>query len=99
MKPSAEKRESTRTPFHYPILCELNNKESGPSHSFQWPGNGVDISATGIGILSAHPLNPGERIKINLYLGPKDTDLPALSEVRWSRPADGHYRVGLQFLT
>ncbi|MBI5583888.1 MAG: PilZ domain-containing protein [Deltaproteobacteria bacterium] len=100
MNTQEEKRKKNRSPFNYPVLLEMDNKVSdiASANFFQWPGNGVDISSTGIGILSRQVLTPGDKVKIHLYLGPKETILPAYSEVRWTQQADTYYRVGLQFL-
>lgn len=99
MKTKEEKRDNNRRPFNYPILLEMDKGIAQDTNILQWPGNGVDISSQGIGIISQQSLTPGDKIKIHLYLGPKETILPAFSEVRWSRQADTHYRVGLQFLS
>jgi hypothetical protein len=98
MEQQPDKRQLERGLFSYPVLIECNDPDSGGLGPVQLQGVGVDINSNGIGILTKKPINPGGVVKIYLPLGDPKTMIATLSEVRWTRPLEGNYRMGLHFI-
>jgi hypothetical protein len=56
----------------------------------------VDISVTGLGVLSPQPFAPDERVKIQLRNDVRRFSKEVHGTVRWSKAADdGQFRVGI----
>ena len=98
MEQQPDKRQLERVPFPYSVLIECNDPDLGSFGPVQFQGDGVDINSNGIGILTEKPINPGGVIKVYLPLGDPKTMIATLSEVRWTSPAEGNYRMGLHFI-
>jgi hypothetical protein len=98
MDNTPDKRQLERRLFSYPVLIECNNPDSGRFEPVQLRAVGVDINSNGIGILNEKPIKPGGVVKLYLPLGDPTTTIPTLSEVRWTRPLEGNYRMGLHFI-
>jgi hypothetical protein len=93
-----DKRHLERGPFSYQVLIECNDPDSGSFGPVQLRAEGIDINSNGIGILTEKPINPGGVVKVYLPLGDPKTMIATLSEVRWTRPSEGNYRMGLHFI-
>jgi hypothetical protein len=98
MEQQPNKRQLERTVFPYPLLIECNDPDSGCFGPVQLRADGIDINSNGIGILAEKPINPGGVVKLYLPLGDPKTMIPTFSEVRWTRPSEGSYRMGLHFI-
>ncbi len=98
MEPNIEKRKLDRASFSYPVLFEIYGTKSGPSNTMRIEGRGLDISSSGIGILTDRLLSPGDVVKLYIPLGDSNTIIPTTSEVRWSGTEKGRCRLGLKFL-
>jgi len=98
MEKILDKRQLERRLFSYPVLIECNDPDSGCFGPVQLRAVGVDINSKGIGIIADNPIKPGGLVKLFLPLGDQKTVIPTLSEVRWTGPAEGNYRMGLHFI-
>jgi len=98
MELNIEKRKLDRASFSYPVLFEINGAKSSPSNTIRSEGYGLDISSSGIGILTDRLLTPGDVVKLYIPLGNTNTIIPTTSEVRWTGVEAGRYRLGLKFL-
>jgi hypothetical protein len=98
MQKKPDKRQLERGPFSNTVLIECNDPDSGSSGPVQLRADGIDINSNGIGILTEKPINPGGVVKVYLPLGDPKTMIATLSEVRWTRPSEGNYRMGLHFI-
>jgi hypothetical protein len=59
---------------------------------------GVDISSSGLGVVTDYALKEGDVLKSRIPVIEMDTALPVYAEVVWSKPHNGKFRVGLRFL-
>jgi hypothetical protein len=60
---------------------------------------GTDISSSGIGIHSPHPLNFSQVVRISVPSAVAEVPIPSLAQVRWVEPiSEGGQRAGLYFL-
>jgi hypothetical protein len=98
MEQNIEKRKLDRASFSYPVLFEINDARSSRSNTLRTEGSGLDISSSGIGILTDRLLSPGDVVKLYIPLGDTNTIIPTTSEVRWTAGEEGRYRLGLKFL-
>jgi hypothetical protein len=98
MEQNIEKRKLDRTAFSYPVLFEIKGTKSGLSCTTRSEGYGLDISSSGIGILTDRLLSPGDVVKLYIPLGSTNTIIPTTSEVRWTGVKEGRYRLGFKFL-
>jgi hypothetical protein len=98
MEQNIEKRRLDRASFSYPVLFEINGRKSRSSGTLRSEGCGLDISSSGIGILTDRLLSPGDVVKLYIPLGSTNTIIPTTSEVRWTGVEEGRYRLGLKFL-
>ena len=98
MEQNIEKRKLDRVSFSYPVLFEISGTKSSLSNTLRSEGYGLDISSSGIGILTDRLLSPGDVVKLYIPLGNTNTIIPTTSEVRWTGVEDGRYRLGLKFL-
>jgi len=98
MEQNIEKRKLDRATFSYPIVYEISATKSNLSNSIRSEGYGLDISSSGIGILTDRLLSPGDVVKLYIPLGNTNTIIPTTSEVRWTGVEEGRYRLGLKFL-
>jgi hypothetical protein len=98
MEKKAEHRRLERRDYSGRILLEFNDQTSGTYDPVQIEGCGVDLNSQGIGILAEKPIDPGGVVKLYLPFGDPETVIPTFSEVRWTRPTEGRYRMGLHFI-
>ena len=98
MEHHIEKRKLDRSSFSYPVLFEMKGTKSGLSNTTRSDGYGLDISSSGIGILTDRLLSPGDVVKLYIPLGSTNTIIPTSSEVRWTGAQEGRFRLGLKFL-
>ena len=98
MEQNIENRKLDRVSFSYPVLYEISATKSSLSNTIRSEGYGLDISSSGIGILTDRLLSPGDVVKLYIPLGNTNTIIPTTSEVRWTGVEEGRYRLGLKFL-
>ena len=101
MTPSAipEQRRSSRVRFS----SELRARELprlGGSHAQKrlLEGRIQDISAGGICIVAKRRLKVTQILHCELKIPAVSISVPTLMQVRWIRPGNGQFRIGLQFL-
>jgi len=61
-------------------------------------GTIVDISERGLGVQSSNVEPDDALIQCRVKLPNLPSTIPTLAEVRWSKPFDKEFRVGLQFV-
>jgi hypothetical protein len=93
----SENRSGSRESIHQPVSFDLSGIESGRLRNIQKSGLGVDISSGGMGLTTDFQLHAGDVLKLYFPVA-GHASLPVFTEVIWSRPADGEFRVGLRFL-
>jgi hypothetical protein len=98
MEKKSEKRSVNRVAIRGSVSFERTEREPGRFRNVLEIGTGVDISQMGIGLSTANPLREGDVLKLNLPAAVANISLPVYTEVMWSTPANGKYRVGLRFL-
>ena len=98
MEQNIEKRKLDRVPFSYPILYEIDGTKSSPSNTIRGEGSGLDVSSSGIGILTDRLLSPGDVVKLYIPHENTNTIIPTTSEVRWIEIQGGRCRLGLKFI-
>ena len=98
MEQNIEKRKLDRVPFSYPVPYEINDTTSSPSNTIRGEGHGLDVSSSGIGIMTDRLLSPGDVLKLYIPLGNTKTIIPTTSEVRWVGIKGGRCRLGLKFI-
>jgi Tfp pilus assembly protein PilZ len=92
-----EKRQSQRSDFTEFLKLKLS--ATHPSADFLVrTARGIDISTGGVGLETDDELQKGEVVKLSVPLGMGGTNIPVFAEVRWVKPLNGNYRMGLQFL-
>jgi len=66
--------------------------------AYNGPNEIVNLSKSGAGIVSTHPLSKGEEIKIKIVFS-NEKDMVLKGQIRWAylAPDDGKYRAGIQF--
>jgi Tfp pilus assembly protein PilZ len=58
----------------------------------------VNISHGGLCITTQSPLLVSEFIRLKLQVENTKINIPSFAEVRWVRPANGRYEIGVEFL-
>lgn len=95
---SAERRRARRLPFSATIMVRHRVSGSPPTEQ---PGEVINISRTGIGLVTASPIEQGEiRLLLSLPQG-DDPPLPVLvkAAVKRCKPLpNGKYELGAEFL-
>lgn len=99
MEQPSEKRKLERRLFTSPVLIEMSDQENGTFIPVQLPGEGVDISSSGVGIRTNKYIHQGQVVKMFLPLGSHDTLIPSFSEVRWVAGSGNSFRLGLRFIS
>ena len=83
-----DRRAEARHPFFFPVSISME--------SSQYSAFARDISATGIGLLHAMPLSPGNA---TVTIPHDDDHLSIRSEIMWCRPVgEGWYVSGARFI-
>ncbi len=98
MEKLTEKRSGRRTAIHQPVSFEINDRRTGRFANVLIDGQGVDMSAAGIGLITVYPLKEGEILKLLFPAAEVNIQLPVYSEVMWSTTTNGMFRAGLRFL-
>jgi hypothetical protein len=98
MEQNIEKRKLDRVPFPSTIHYEIDGTKSSPSNTIRGEGYGLDVSSSGIGIITDRLLSPGDVLKLYIPLGNTKTIIPTTSEVRWVGIKGGRCRLGLKFI-
>ncbi len=95
METHEEKRRHARAPYHSPLHFTVLSCDSLDFQRTQSTGEIIDASATGIGLRTSFPLQPGhvlewddkhQRGKLHIAL------------VQWSQEEGACYRAGLKFI-
>ena len=70
----------------------------GRGKNIRQDGIGVDISSCGIGMKTRHSLKEGSVLKFYLPMREWEITIPVFAQVRWTKPINDHFRIGLRFL-
>jgi len=98
MKNFFENRASTRTSMESPITFDYCEPLAGRFSNATQRGNCVNISEGGIGLEIHHEIKGNDVVKLYIPFGVAQTNVPVFCLVRWIRPNDQHFKVGLRFL-
>jgi hypothetical protein len=99
METQTEKRQRRRESIDRSITYEMSDCSTGRFENLRKEGFGVDISNGGIGLITDQPLKKGNVLKLLYPLTVASASIPIYSEVMWSNPVEGGFRVGLRFLS
>ncbi len=98
MKIRKEKRRAERSVYESHISFELISPGPEGLRQVKYEARSFDISQEGIGLFTDYPLKKDDVIKLYFPLSPYRTALPVFARVAWAQPAEGKFRVGMQFL-
>ena len=93
-----EKRSSKRREFKKPVQLELSVLEKNQPKVIKFTGQGVDISQSGIGLITKYSLKKGSIVRLILPTEEKETGFYTFAKTVWSKRINGSYRAGLTFL-
>ncbi len=93
-----EKRGKVRKVFRRSIgLDRLVTESNGMKH-IQQCGVSINISESGLALISDFALKKGEVMKVLVPVSTGGPPLPVLAEVMWTYSSDDYSRTGLRFL-
>ena len=98
MEKKADKRSISRVPIHESISFEITERYSGTLVNILKNGLGLDISSGGIGLTTSFPVEVGSVLKLYFPITSVNASLPVYTDVKWSSPIEGGFRIGLRFL-
>lgn len=95
-----ERRENSRTDFSDIITYEagVSLVKDVKSDQLRGEGQAVDISKGGICLVTKEELSKNQILKINIPMPGMSVQTPALAMVRWTRPHQDGYKVGMMFV-
>lgn len=75
---------------------EINSMEGG----VEMLGTEIlNVSAGGACIKTSREIKPGRVISLRLEVKDAGIEVPCIAEVRWAKPCNNEYTIGLQFLS
>ena len=98
MEARAENRQRRRENIGQSIAFEMSERTTGRFENLLKEGFGVDISNGGIGLITDQPLKEGDVLKLLFPVNATSANIPVYTEVMWSNPVGGGFRIGLRFL-
>ena len=90
-----ERREHSRLDFSGIVSLEACSSIEAESSDSQ--AAAVDVSESGLCLITHHPLKDKQILKINVPLPGLSLKVPTLAIVMWQRPHNDAYKVGLMF--
>ena len=93
-----EKRYAPRRQFEEEVTFEQSAMSSDDAERVLKVGTGVDISPTGLGLLTDHQLTSGDVLMVHLAVLTTELTMPVYSEIVWTKFRKGRCRAGLRFL-
>lgn len=87
-----------RIPFLFPFVSDHIVCGAETMKNEEIEASGVDISDSGIGLISDSPLAKDEVLRLELPLPTAKATPPAFAVVVWLKPHDKRTRAGLRFL-
>ncbi len=95
MKTYEEKRRHARTQYHSPLQFIVLSCDSLNLQRTQSTGEIINASASGIGILTSFPLQPGHVLE---WDDKHQKGKLHIALVKWSQEEGDRYRVGLKLI-
>ena len=89
------KRSEERFPYHSSLQFTVLSMESAEFQRVASSGEIIDASASGVGIITGFPLEPGHVVEWN---DKHQKGKLHIALVKWSREQGEHYRAGLVFI-
>ncbi len=93
-----EKRYDEREFVERPITFNMSAHRAAPFEVISKKGICIDISSSGLGLVSNCHLHKGEVMEVHVPIGVKEVTVRVFAEVRWSAFAGDSARSGLRFL-
>ncbi|WP_457571183.1 PilZ domain-containing protein [Desulfovulcanus sp.] len=93
-----EKRSSDRKAFNKPVYLELSVIEKDTPKVVKLTGKGVNISHTGIGLITKYSLKKGSVVRLIIPIEEVGTSFSTFAKTVWAQRINGSYRAGLHFL-
>lgn len=95
-----ERREHSRLQFSGNVSFEESASLSAEASETQGQGHGTayDVSESGLCLITEMLLKEKQVLRINLPLPGVSVQTPSLAMVRWVRPDNGNYKIGMMFL-
>ena len=95
-----ERREHLRAALSGSVTFEMSeslSKEFSVSPQ-SGGGNAIDVSEGGLSLFTKDVVEEGQIVRIEIPLPGMSIKTPTLAKVRWSKPHDKGYKVGLNFI-
>ncbi len=92
-----EKRSDFRGIVVFAVSCDKSGKGGGKVDAIK-KARSLNISKRGMCFETSYLLRENEIIRIMLPLKEINVNVPVLGEVRWIKPVDQKYRVGVSFI-
>ena len=95
-----ERRENVREDLSASITFEMSESLSKEFSVSPQTGEGdaIDVSEGGLSLFTKDVVEDGQVVRIKLTLPGMSIKTPTLAKVRWSRPYDKGYKVGVRFI-
>jgi hypothetical protein len=91
-------RFNVDTVVKYKVINRQAVEELVEPRSFQDDGKSINISVSGISLVTEVPLHKGDYLKVEMSLPGAPRTTRALAEVMWSRNENGQHAAGIRFL-
>jgi hypothetical protein len=82
----------------YKVIRRDTAAGKGPGPDFQPDGRSVNISLSGLAIVTKGALKKGDYLKVEMGLPGRPGSVRALAEVMWARLEEGRHVSGIRFL-
>ncbi len=95
-----ERREYMREALVGCVTFEMSESLSKEFSAFPQRGEGdaIDVSDGGLSLFTKDAVEDGQIVRIKLPLPGMQVQTPTLAKVRWSKPHDKGYKVGVSFI-
>lgn len=93
-----ERREYSRIDFSGTVSYEACSTLEPESADPEVRGTAVDLSKSGLCLITRDAVKDKQILKINMPLPGLDLQIPTLAMVMWKRPHNDAYKVGMMFV-
>ena len=95
-----ERRDHVRAALSGSVTFEMSESLSEEFSVSPQRGDGdaIDVSEGGLSLLTKDTVEDGQIVRIKLPLPGMSIKTPTLAKVRWSKPHDKGYKVGVSFI-
>lgn len=95
-----ERREHSRIDYSGVVTYETSSTflSDNTSKKDQWKATAVDVSESGLCLITHDSVKDNQILKINVPLPGLSLKIPTLAMVMWQRPYNDAYKVGMMFV-